>query len=143
MSEKTILLVEDDPDQVTLALRALDESGISGEVVTTGDGFEALEYLFGTGRYARRDPRDAPELVLLDVNLPGMTGPEVLKRVRADERTELVPVVLYSSSGEPEDIQEGYRAGANSYITKPADFRAFSEAMCALGWYWLEWNESP
>jgi two-component system response regulator len=145
MSDRTILLVEDDPDQVTLALRAFKKSGITDEVdvVVARDGVEALGYLFGTGSQADRDTSAVPEFVLLDVNLPRMNGLEVLGRLRADERTELLPVILYSSSGEHEDVVEGYRLGANSYVTKPSDFGKFSEAMRTLGWYWLEWNESP
>jgi CheY-like chemotaxis protein len=146
VSDRTVLLVEDDPDQVTLALRAFKKHGITDEVdeiVVAHDGVEALEYLFGTGAYAGRDASVTPEFVLLDVKLPKMSGPEVLKRLRADERTELLPVILYSASDEREDVLEGYRSGANSYIMKPADFDSFSEAMRTLGWYWLEWNQVP
>ncbi len=145
MSDRTILLVEDDPDQVALALRAFRKSGITDEVdvVVARDGVEALEYLFDTGDHADRDASAAPEFILLDVNLPRMNGLEVLGRLRADERTELLPVILYSSSGEHEDVVEGYRLGANSYVTKPSDFGRFSQAMRTLGWYWLEWNETP
>lgn len=144
MSEKTILLVEDDRDQVTLAMRALREHGIVeevDEVVIAGDGVEALDYLFGEGSYADRDTTTMPEFVLLDVHLPKIDGLQVLERVRDDERTELVPVILFSSSRE--DIVEGYRLGANSYVTKPVNFDRFSEAMRYLGWYWLNLNESP
>jgi two-component system response regulator len=144
VSEKTILLVEDDRDQVTLAMRALREHGIVeevDEVVIAGDGVEALDYLFGEGSYADRDTTTMPEFVLLDVHLPKIDGLQVLERVRDDERTELVPVILFSSSRE--DIVEGYRLGANSYVTKPVNFDRFSEAMRYLGWYWLNLNESP
>ncbi len=146
MSDRTVLLVEDDPDQVLLALRAFRKHGVADEVddiVVMRDGAEAVDYLFGTGDYAGRDPSATPEFVLLDVNLPKMSGLEVLRRLRADERTELLPVILYSASDEREDVLEGYRSGANSYITKPADFDSFSEAMRTLGWYWLEWNQVP
>lgn len=146
MSERTVLLVEDDPDQVVLALRAFRKHGIADEVddiVVMKDGAEAVDYLMGTGDYAGRDPSAMPEFVLLDVNLPKMSGLEVLRRLRADERTELLPVVLYSSSDERQDVIEGYRSGANSYLTKPSDFNRFSEAMRTLGWYWLEWNKAP
>ncbi len=146
MSDRTVLLVEDDPDQVMLALRAFRKHGIADEVddiVVMKDGAEAVDYLFGTGDYAGRDPSATPEFVLLDVNLPKMSGLEVLRCLRADERTELLPVVLYSSSDERQDVVEGYRSGANSYVAKPSDFDRFSEAMRTLGWYWLEWNETP
>ena len=143
---KTILLVEDDEDQVRLAMRALRKHGIVDEVdevVTAGDGEEALDYLFGTGPYDGRDTRIMPEFVLLDVHLPKMNGMQVLERLREDQRTELLPVILFSSSNEPKDVVEGYKLGANSYVTKPANFDKFSEAMRYLGWYWLNFNESP
>ncbi|MDQ3792773.1 MAG: response regulator [Actinomycetota bacterium] len=144
MSEKTILLVEDDRDQVTLAMRALRTHGIVEEVddvVVAGDGAEALDYLFGEGTYAGRDTTKTPEFVLLDVHLPKMDGLEVLQRLREDERTELLPVILFSSSRE--EVAQGYRLGANSYVTKPVNFDRFSEAMQYVGWYWLNFNESP
>ena len=144
MSEKTILLVEDDRDQVTLAMRALRRHGIIAEVdevVVAEDGAEALDYLFGEGSHAGRDTSTMPEFVLLDVHLPKMDGLQVLERLRDDERTELVPVILFSSSRE--EIVEGYRLGANSYVTKPVNSERFSEAMQYLGWYWLNLNESP
>lgn len=144
MSHKTILLVEDDRDQVTLAMRALHEHGIVeevDEVVVAGDGAEALDYLFGEGPYSGRDTTTMPEFVLLDVHLPKVDGLKVLERLREDERTEIVPVILFSSSRE--DMVEGYRLGANSYVTKPVNFDRFSEAMRYLGWYWLNLNESP
>jgi two-component system response regulator len=144
VSEKTILLVEDDRDQVALAMRALRKHGIVeevDEVVVAGDGAEALDYLFGEGSYADRDTTAMPQFVLLDVQLPKIDGLQVLERLRDDGRTELVPVILFSSSRE--DIVEGYRLGANSYVTKPVNFDSFSEAMRYLGWYWLNLNESP
>jgi two-component system, response regulator len=144
VSEKTILLVEDDRDQVALAMRALRKHGIVeevDEVVVAGDGAEALDYLFGEGSYADRDTTAMPQFVLLDVQLPKIDGLQVLERLRDDGRTELVPVILFSSSRE--DIVEGYRLGANSYVTKPVNFDRFSEAMRYLGWYWLNLNESP
>ena len=146
MSDKTILLVEDDEDQVILAMRALRKHGIVkevDEVVVAGDGEAALDYLFGKGSYAGRDTGVMPEFVLLDVKLPKMDGLQVLERLRGDERTELLPVILFSSSREHEDIVAGYRLGANSYVAKPANFEKFSEAMQYLGWYWLSFNESP
>jgi two-component system response regulator len=141
VSEKTILLVEDDRDQVTLAMRAPRKHGIVEEVVVAGDGAEALDYLFGEGPHAGRDTATMPEIVLLDVHLPKVDGLQVLERLRDDERTELVPIILFSSSRE--DIVDGYRLGANSYVTKPVNFDRFSEAMRYLGWYWLNLNESP
>jgi len=140
--KKAILLVEDDPDQVLLALRAFKKSGITEEVevVVRHSGEEALDYLFETGS---KGGSAMPKFVLLDVQLPKMSGMEVLKRLRCEERTELLPVVLYSSSGEHGNVVEGYRSGANSYVTKPKDFESFSRAMRALGWYWLEWNQAP
>ncbi len=146
MNSKTILLVEDDEDQVMLAMRALRTHGIVDEVdevVVAGDGEEALDYLFGAGSYAGRDTGVMPEFVLLDVNLPKVNGMQVLERLREDERTELLPVILFSSSSEHRDVVEGYRLGANSYVTKPANFEKFSEAMQYLGWYWLNFNKSP
>ena len=146
MSEKTILLVEDDENQVLLAMRALRKHGIVkevDEVVVAGDGEEALDYIFGTGSYAGRDTGVMPEFVLLDVKLPKMDGLQVLERLRDDERTELLPVILFSSSREHEDVVAGYKLGANSYVAKPANFEKFSEAMRYLGWYWLSINETP
>jgi CheY-like chemotaxis protein len=144
--KKAILLVEDNEDQVVLARRALRKHGIMDEVdeiVVAGDGDEALDYLFGEGGYAGRDTGQTPEFVLLDVDLPGMSGLEVLEKVRSDERTELLPVILFSASNRHGDVVEGYKLGANSYVAKPASFAEFSEAMRLLGWYWLNWNESP
>ena len=146
MSDRTILLVEDDENQVLLAMRALRKHGIVkevDEVVVAGDGEEALDYIFGTGSYAGRDTDVMPEFVLLDVKLPKMDGLQVLERLRDDERTELLPVILFSSSREQEDVVAGYRLGANSYVAKPANFEKFSEAMQYLGWYWFSFNETP
>ena len=146
MSDRTILLVEDDEDQVLLAMRALRKHGIVkevDEVVVAGDGEEALDYIFGTGSYAGRDTDVMPEFVLLDIKLPKMDGLQVLERLRDDERTQLLPVILFSSSREHEDVVAGYRLGANSYVAKPANFEKFSEAMQYLGWYWLSINETP
>ena len=143
---KAILLVEDDEDQVLLAMRALRRHGIVDEVdevVVAGDGDEALDYLFGKGEYAGRDTGIMPEFVLLDIDVANATGLEVLERVRADERTELVPVILFSASNKHGNVVEGYKRGANSYVAKPSSFKEFSEAMRLLGWYWLNWNESP
>ena len=146
MSEKTILLVEDDQDQVVLAMRALRQHGIVAEVddvVIAEDGEEALGYLLGEGSHDGRDTGMMPEFILLDVHLPKMDGLQVLERLRADERTRLLPVILFSSSNEHTDIVKGYELGANSYVTKPANFERFSEAMRYMGWYWLNYNETP
>jgi two-component system response regulator len=146
VSDRTILLVEDDENQVLLAMRALRTHRIVEEVdrvVVAGDGQEALEYLFGTGSHAGRDTGLMPEFVLLDVKLPKMDGLQVLERLRDDERTEILPVILFSSSREHEDVVAGYKLGANSYVAKPANFEKFSEAMQYLGWYWLNFNETP
>lgn len=142
--QKTIMLVEDDEDQTLLAVRAMRKHGIVAEVdklVAVRDGEEALDYLFGEGTYAGRDTDVTPEFILLDINLPGMDGLQTLEKVREDERTEFVPVILFSSSTQ--HVVEGYRLGANSYVAKPDDFEEFSEAMRYLGWYWLNFNESP
>lgn len=146
MTRKTILLVEDDRDQTRLALRAMREHGIleiTDEVVVAEDGEEALDFLFGRGEYTGRNPGHKPEFVLLDVKLPGIDGLEVLRRLREDDETELLPVILFSSSNEREDVIRGYELGANSYVAKPTNFDEFSEAMRYLGWYWLNINESP
>jgi two-component system, response regulator len=138
------MLVEDDRDQVVLALRALRKHGIVAEVdevVVSGSGEETIDYLLGEGSRGEWDTVVMPEFVLLDVHLPGMDGLEVLKRLRDDERTHLLPVILFSSSKE--HVVEGYELGANSFVTKPANFERFSEAMRYLGWYWLDYNESP
>jgi two-component system response regulator len=143
---RIILLVEDDEDQVILAMRALRKHGIIAEVdevAVARSGEEALDFLFGEGAHSGRDTSAAPEFVLLDVNLGGMNGLQVLERLREDERTQLLPVILFSSSREHEDVVAGYRLGANSYVAKPANFDRFSEAMQYLGWYWLNFNESP
>ncbi len=146
MNNKTILLVEDDENQVMLAMRALRKHGIVGEVdevFVAENGEEALDYLFGVGSYVGRDTSVMPEFILLDIHLPRKSGLQVLESLRGDERTHLVPVILFSSSSEHEDIVQGYELGANSFVTKPANFEKFSEAMRYLGWYWLNFNESP
>jgi two-component system response regulator len=142
-NDKVILLVEDNADDEALALRALRKNNIVNEVVVAHDGVEALDYLFGTGSYAGRDLRNMPQVVLLDLKLPRIDGLEVLRRLRADERTSLLPVVILTSSKEEQDRLNGYRLGANSYIRKPVDFTQFIEAVRQLGLYWLVFNESP
>jgi CheY-like chemotaxis protein len=141
--EKVILLVEDNPDDETLTLRALQKNNVTNEVVVARDGAEALEYLFGTGRFAGRDTQRQPQVVLLDLNLPKVDGLEVLRRLRADPRTALLPVVILTSSNEERDVVNGYRLGANSYVRKPVDFTQFTEAARQLGLYWLLLNEHP
>ena len=143
MREKVILLVEDNPDDEALTLRALKKNDIRNQVVVARDGAQALEYLFGTGERKERDPEVLPELVLLDLKLPRVDGLEVLRRIRADERTRLLPVVILTSSKEQRDLVEGYGYGANSYIRKPVDFGQFVEAVRQLGLYWLVLNETP
>ena len=141
--DKIILLVEDNPDDVELTLRALKKHLILNEVVVAGDGVEALDYLFGTGAHAGRDLSVMPTVILLDLKLPKMDGLEVLQRLRSDDRTELLPVVILTSSKEESDVINGYKLGANSYVRKPVDFAQFSEAMRQLGLYWLILNEPP
>jgi two-component system response regulator len=138
-----ILLVEDNPDDEALALRALRRNRITTEIVVVRDGVEALDYLFAAGQYAGRDPSVLPQVILLDVKLPRVDGLEVLRRVRADARTRLVPVVMLTTSVEPRDVVEAYSSFANSYIRKPVDFAAFTEAVGQLGSYWLTLNEPP
>jgi len=139
----TILLVEDNPYDVELTLRAFEQSKIKNEIVAVRDGNEALDYLFGTGAHAGRDLRNAPEVVLLDLKLPKVDGLEVLRRLRADARTRRLPVVVLTSSSEEQDIIASYDLGANSFIRKPVDFAQFIEAVNHLGLYWLVLNESP
>ncbi len=141
--ERTILLVEDNPDDVELTLRALKKHNIRNEITVVRDGAEALDYLFATGAYAQRDKSTMPAIILLDLKLPKIDGLEVLRRIRADERTKLLPVVILTSSTEKEDITDGYKFGANSYVRKPVDFTQFSEAVRQLGLYWLLINEPP
>lgn len=139
----TILLVEDNPDDVALTLRAFRKNNVKNEVVVTSDGAEALDYLFGTGSHAGRDPAVLPQVVLLDLKLPKIDGLEVLRRIRADERTRSLPVVILTSSVERQDVAEGYRLYANSYVRKPVDFEEFVGAARQLGLYWLLLNEPP
>lgn len=141
MYEKVILLVEDNQDDVDLTLHAFRKGNIANKVVVASDGAAALDYLFGTGAFTGRDPADQPAVVLLDLKLPKLTGDEVLKRIRADERTRLVPVVILTSSREDEDRSRAYCAGANSFVRKPVDFNEFLEAARQLGLYWLLLNE--
>ncbi len=141
--DKAILLVEDNPDDEALTLRALKKNNIRNEVVIAHDGAEALDYLFGTGQYTGRNTDVLPQVVLLDLKLPKVEGLEVLRRVRADKRTKLLPVVILTSSNEEQDRIDGYGLGANSYVRKPVDFTQFMEAARQLGLYWLILNEPP
>jgi two-component system response regulator len=138
-----ILLVEDSPDDVKLTLRAFRQNHISNEIVSVTDGIEALDYLFGTGRFAGRDVSDLPAVVFLDLKLPKLDGLEVLRRIRADPRTVLQPVVVLTSSKEDQDMVMSYKLGANSYVRKPVEFEQFLEAARQLGLYWLLLNEAP
>ncbi len=143
MNDKIILLVEDNPDDEALTLRALKKNNIMNEVVVARDGVQALDYLFGTGAHAGRDTSMQPQVVLLDLKLPKVDGLEVLRRLRADKRTSLLPVVILTTSKEERDLTDGYRLGANSYIQKPVEFGGFSEAVRQLGMYWLLLNQAP
>ncbi|MEE8530448.1 MAG: response regulator [Nitrosomonadaceae bacterium] len=141
--DKVILLVEDNPDDQELALLAFKEANITSKIITCSDGEEALDYLFATGMYADRDARIMPEVMLLDLKLPKVDGFEVLKRVREDPRTKLLPVVVLTTSSEQKDLVESYQLGTNSYIRKPVDFSKFIEFAQQFGSYWLGLNESP
>jgi two-component system, response regulator len=138
MTNRSILLVEDNPDDEALTLRALRKNKILNEVVVAHDGAEALDHLFADDARARQ-----PGLVLLDLNLPKVDGLEVLRRIRADERTQIIPIVVLTSSKEQEDVLAGYRGGANGYVRKPVNFADFAEAVSTLGMFWLLLNESP
>ena len=143
MSEKTILLVEDNPDDEEFTLRALRKANVTNEIMVVRDGGEAVDYLFGTGKYAGRDPDERPAVVLLDLKLPKLSGIEVLQRMRAFPATRFVPVVVLTSSSEEEDKLKSYASGANSYVRKPVEFDAFANAVASLGIYWLMLNELP
>ena len=142
-SDRPILLVEDNPDDEALTLRAFTKNRIANPVVVARDGVEALDYLFGSGRHAGRDTSLMPGVVLLDLKLPRIDGLEVLRRIRADVRTALLPVVVLTTSREQQDIRNAYALGANSYIRKPVDFERFIHSVGQLGMYWLSLNEPP
>jgi two-component system response regulator len=143
MNDRVILLVEDNPDDEALTLRALRKNNIGNQIVVARDGAEALEYLFATGAHTGRDLSVQPELILLDLKLPKVDGFEVLKALRGDPRTKLLPVVILTTSKEQQDIAISYDLGANSYVRKPVDFQQFTEAVLQLGLYWLVLNERP
>jgi two-component system, response regulator len=143
MEEKTILLVEDNPDDVELTRLALKKSRVANKLVVVIDGQEALDYIFCQNNFADRDPNDLPEVILLDLKLPRLDGLEVLKRIRANPATRLLPVVILTSSSADKDLCSSYEQGANSYVTKPVDFQQFSEAIQYLGLYWLVINKAP
>lgn len=143
MSTQVILLVEDNPDDEALTLRAFKQNKIMNQVVVAHDGAEALDFLFGTGMHQGRDSAVQPQLILLDLKLPKIDGLEVLKRLRADARTQCLPVVILTSSKEEQDLLQSYHHGANSYVRKPVDFFQFTEAVRQLGLYWLVLNEPP
>ena len=142
MEKKTILLVEDDPEDGILTLRALRKNNIGSRIFVARDGAEALDFLFCTNTYADRDPHEMPQLILLDIKLPKIDGLEVLRRLRANECTRQLPIVMFTSSKEDQDLIKSYKSGANSYIHKPIDFTEFVDAIRQLGTYWLELNES-
>ena len=143
MTSQVILLVEDNPSDVGLTMRALERSGISNPLVVAEDGQDALDYIFCGGAHSAREIADTPLLVLLDLKLPRVDGLEVLRRIRADSRTRRIPVVILTSSSEERDVAAGYDNGTNSYIRKPVDFHQFAEVIRQLGMYWLVVNQPP
>jgi two-component system response regulator len=143
MSQKTILLVEDNADDEALTLRALNKNKVANRIVIVRDGAEALDYLFCTGAYADRDPHDLPQITLLDLKLPKVDGLEVLRQVRANPHTHMLPIVVLTSSKEDQDLIQAYTHGVNSYVRKPVDFNEFVDAIGKLGLYWLILNEAP
>jgi CheY-like chemotaxis protein len=142
-NEVEILLVEDNPNDVELTLRALKKNNLTNKVHVVKDGAEALEYIFANGAYAQRKIEDHPRVILLDLKLPKVDGLEVLRRIKSDNRTKVIPVVVLTSSKEERDLVESYRLGANSYIAKPVDFESFVKAVSELGLYWLLLNQPP
>ena len=142
-NEIEILLVEDNPNDVELTLRALKKNNLTNRVHVVKDGAEALEYIFANGPYAYRKIEDHPRVILLDLKLPKVDGLEVLRKIKSDERTKVIPVVVLTSSKEERDLVESYRLGANSYIAKPVDFESFVKAVADLGLYWLLLNQPP
>ena len=143
MNQKMILLVEDNADDEALTLRALNKSKVANQIVVVRDGAEALDFLYCTGTYVERDPFDLPQVILLDLKLPKVDGLEVLRRIRSEPRTRMLPVVILTSSKEEQDMVNAYSSGANSYVRKPVDFNQFVDAIGQLGLYWLVLNEAP
>jgi two-component system response regulator len=143
MPQASVLLVEDNPNDEELTCNVLSTNGLLNAVVVARDGAEALDYMFGRGVYEGRDVADVPIVVLLDLNLPKLSGMDVLRAIRADERTRLVPVVILTSSGEDVDLVDGYRDGANSYVVKPVGYQEFTHAVQRLGLFWMLTNHSP
>ena len=143
MNHRMILLVEDNPDDEALTLRALKKNKIANQIIVARDGAEALDYMFGTGSYAGRNLEEMPEVILLDLKLPKVDGLEVLRRIRSNPKTRMVPVVILTSSKEDQDLIQAYSIGVNSYVRKPVDFNEFVEAIGQLGLYWLVLNEAP
>ncbi len=143
MTTKPILLVEDTPDDAELTVMSLKQSGLVNEVVVAEDGVEALDYLFGQGRYAARNPNNTPALVLLDIKMPRLDGIEVLQRLRADKRTSVLPVVILTTSTEEVDLARAYESGANAYVRKPVSLAQFQQAVRQLGLFWILTNEPP
>jgi len=143
VDQRKILIVEDNPTDEALLLRALEKAGIKNPLVTAKDGLEAVQYLFAQGRYEFRDPADVPAVVLIDLNLPKIDGLEVLRRMRSDYRTKLIPVAIFTSSLEEQDLINGYSLGANSYVRKPIEFSQFSKVVAQLVTYWTTLNEAP
>ncbi|MDH5668124.1 MAG: response regulator [Nitrospira sp.] len=143
MKPMMIVIVEDNPDDELLVRRALKQHNITNEIVVLRDGVEAVDYMLGTGQYAGRDTSVQPQVVLLDMNLPKLNGLDVLKRLRADERTALIPVVMLTTSKEESDMIVSYKLGANSFVSKPVEFTQFVEAVKQLGLYWLLLNKTP
>jgi CheY-like chemotaxis protein len=143
MIDETIMLVEDNPDDVELTLRAFRKNNIANKTVIVQDGVEALDYLFGRGTYANRDVKEQPRIILLDLKLPKMNGLQVLEQIRSAESTKFLPVVILTSSKEESDLIASYKNGANSYVRKPVDFNQFVEAVKGIGLYWLLINEPP
>lgn len=141
MQSKLILLVEDNPDDEMLTLRALKKASVANRVEVARDGAEALDFVFSTGNHTGRDPKDMPQLILLDLKLPKVSGLQVLERIRADERTKRIPVVILTSSTEPVDINSGYNLHVNSFVSKPVNFQDFSDVVQRLGMYWLLVNQ--
>src|SRR5579884_3628478 len=143
MTSKPILLVEETPDDAELTVMSLKQSGLLNEVVVAEDGLEALDYLFGQGRYSGRNPQDTPALILLDIKMPKLDGIEVLQRLRADARTKVLPVVILTTSTEDIDLVRAYESGANAYVRKPVSLAQFQDAVRQLGLFWILTNEPP